>query len=87
MLLTYYTIEPIAAELYRNKKIDLKTLDEETLNRMYEQMLADLQKIPSDQRQFDDERNQNGAYIYRADIRLSQLKAYDRNQPSIMRTH
>lgn len=87
MILTYYTVDPIAAALYRDKKIDLKTLDEEKLNQLYERMLAELEKMPPDQRGFEEERNQNGTYIYRADIRLAQLKAFDRNQPSIMRAH
>ena len=85
MVLMYNVEEAVRAKAFPDPRLDVRKLSDEATDRLYAQAMAVVQSLPPTSREHDDERNELGAYIMHAALRLQQLGSY--GQRSILQTH
>ena len=74
IVLSYYTEEFLAAPL-RTNNVDPKKLSYDALDALYRQMLAAVNTHPAEQRGYDEQRQEYGIYLTRANSRLDEVAA------------
>lgn len=85
IVLTYYVEGALRPKLFENGTIIPSKLKDDKLDQVFANYLSMLASIPKENREFDDQRDEYGAYLQRAATRVQQLRGF--GQRSILQTH